>query len=296
MLRTRGESVTAVVFVAPATLLLALFVLWPTARMVLLSFRDASWAAPDAALVGGENYTDLVADPAFREALRNTFVFTLLVVPAQTALALLLAAWVHGRGWWRRVLRVSVFLPTTISLAVLAVVWHLMLEPATATGAGLINGLLVAVGLPAQPFLTNRWQALPTIALMSVWQGVGLQMMVFLAGLQQIPAQRYEAARIDGAGPWRRLVHVTLPGLAPTAVFVVMVTTIFALRLFVQPFLMTRGGPSGATISLVQYIYESAFFTRDLGLACAAGSVFFAIVLAITIALRRLLRFAEALE
>jgi ABC-type sugar transport system permease subunit len=121
MLRTRGESVTAVVFVAPATLLLALFVLWPTARMVLLSFRDASWAAPDAALVGGENYTDLVADPAFREALRNTFVFTLLVVPAQTALALLLAVWVHGRGWWRRgSCGRSVFLPTTVSLAVLS--------------------------------------------------------------------------------------------------------------------------------------------------------------------------------
>jgi ABC-type sugar transport system permease subunit len=168
-----------------------------------------------------------------------------------------------------------------------------MYEPATPTGAGLFNGLLTTLGLPAQPFLTGPFQALAALVLMSIWQGAGLQMMVFLAGLQQIPTQLYEAARLDGAGPWQRLRHVTLPGLAPTTVFVVLITTIFALKLFVQPFLMTRGGPQHATLSLVQYVYEAAFFARDLGLACAAGATFLLIVMALTLILRLLARRAE---
>jgi ABC-type sugar transport system permease subunit len=121
-------------------------------------------------------------------------------------------------------------------------------------------------------------------------------MMIFIAALQQVPSQLHEAAVLDGARNWRRFWHVTLPWIAPTAVFVVMVTTIFALKLFVQPFLMTRGGPEFSTISIVQYIYEAAFFRRDLGLASAAGAVFLTAVLLIALMQRRLLRVAETLR
>jgi ABC-type sugar transport system permease subunit len=178
---------------------------------------------------------------------------------------------------------------------VLSVVWKLLCEPVSRSGSGLFNGLLLSLNLPAQPFLTSPDQALGVIVIMSIWQGVGLQMLVFCAALQQVPEQLYHAAELDGAGRWHRFWSVTLPGIAPTCVFVVIITTVLALKLFVQPFLMTRGGPQGSTMSMVQYIYETAFVHRDLGLACAAGSVFFVAVSVITLALRRASRAVEAL-
>ena len=122
---------------------------------------------------------------------------------------------------------------------------------------------------------------MPCIVVMSVWQGVGFQMMIFLSGLQTIPGQLYEAASLDGASRWQRFYHVTLPGVAPTTALVVLITTIFALKLFVQPYLMTGGGPQGSTIPVVQYIYRAAFRRGDLGLACAAAVVFFVVVTAV---------------
>ena len=293
MILTRRERVLGWCFVAPAALFVAVFVIWPTSHMVLTSFRQASWSGMHGGgFAGLSNYADLLATPTFRHSLRNTALFAALVVPLQTALALLFAVWVDGVGVTRRFLRIAVFVPTTISLAVLSVLWKLMYEPS----GGLINGLLTSIGLPPQPFLTSTHQALPAIVVMSVWQGVGLQMLIFLSGLQQIPKELYEAARLDGAGSWRCFRNVTLPGLAPTTVFVVMVTTILALRLFVQPHLMTSGGPEFATLSVVQYIRETAFLHRDLGLACAAGTVFLVLVLLLTLVLRRLLRAAEVSE
>lgn len=293
--RTR-ERLLAIAFVAPAVMIIAAFVIWPTISMVLTSLRQPLFSDPlGGAFVGAGNYRAVLDDPSFRDALRNTAIFTVAVVPLQTVLALLLAVWVNGPGLSKRVLRACVFLPTTVSLTVLAVLWKLMLEPANPSGSGLINGLLTSAGIPAQPFLTSTQQALPAIVLMSVWQGVGLQMMILLAGLQQIPEQLYEAARLDGAGRVKQFFHVTLPGVAPTAAFVTMITTIFALKLFVQPYLMTGGGPQGSTIAVVQYVYEAAFRGRDLGLACAAAVLFFGGVLVITLAQRWSLRFTERL-
>jgi ABC-type sugar transport system permease subunit len=294
MRNTRQEKLTGWLLVAPATVFVAAFVAWPTVHMLLTSGQDVGLGRRPAEWVGGQNYHDLWVDPVFWQSVWNTAWFTLLVVPLQTAAALGFAVWVNRPGVSARFLRAAVFLPTTVSLAVLSVVWDLLYEPATATGAGLLNGLLQALHLPPQPFLSSADQALYAIVVMSVWQGVGLQMMVFLSGLQQVPEQLHEAARLDGANRWQDFRHVTLPQLAPTTVFVVMVTMIFALRLFVQPFLMTRGGPENATISVVQYIYEKAFFERNFGLACAAGSVFFVLVFGVTLGLRRLLRAAEA--
>ncbi|UCF34555.1 MAG: sugar ABC transporter permease, partial [Phycisphaerales bacterium] len=181
-----------------------------------------------------------------------------------------------------------------LSLTVLSVVWKLLYEPSTATGAGLFNGLLTSVHIRPQPFLTSVKQAMPAIAAMSIWQGLGLQMMIFLSALQQVPKELAEAAFLDGAGRWRRFWSVTFPAIAPTGMFVVIVTTVFALKLFVQPFLMTRGGPQGSTISMVQYIYETAFYERDLGLACAAGAIFFVAVALLTLIQRRLTVATEA--
>lgn len=295
MAGSRREKWVAFAFVAPATILIGLFVLLPALNMLLTSTQQQSLTARDGGtFIGIENYRLLAADPAFIQSVRNTAWFALAVTILQTLVALALASWANGPGFSRRFLRWAIFLPTTISLAVLSVLWKLMYEPASATGTGLVNGLIGSVGLPTQPFLTNPHQALPAIVFMSIWQGVGLQMMIFLAGLQSVPAELYEAAQLDGAGRPRRFAHITLPHLAPTVVFVVTITAIFGFRLFVQPFLMTRGGPQGATMSLLQYIYETAFFQRDLGLACAAGVVLFVVVLSLTVLLRWLMRRVEA--
>lgn len=291
MLHLRTDRWLAWLFVAPAVVLMGLFVLLPAAAMLGLSFSDASLTLRRAPVwVGLRNYADLARDAGFRHALRNTAVFAVLVTPIQTALALLLALACDGRGFGRRLLRLCVFVPTTLSLAVLSVVWKLLYAPLSADGGGLVNGLLTSLGLPPQPLLTSPSQALYAIVAMSVWQGVGLQMAIFLAGLQQIPRVLYEAAALDGAGRCVRLRHVTLPSLAPTVVFVVLITSVFAFKLFVQPYVMTGGGPQDATRSLVQFIYEAAFRQRSLGLASAAGVVFLVLVLALTLLLRRLMQ------
>lgn len=270
------ERIAAFFFIAPAAILIGCFILWPAVQMVISSFYDLGLTQrPSAEFCGADNYRFLVQYDTFAKSVCNTFYFTILVVPLQTGLALLLAAWFNRPQKGMRFFRMAVFVPTAISLTVLSVLWDLIYAPASATGSGLFNGFLQALRLPPQPFLTSPHQAMNAIVAMSIWQGVGFQMMIFLAGLQNIPAQRYEAASIDGANSIQKFVHVTMPGIAPTAMFVLLITTIFALKLFVQPYLMTQGGPQGSTISIVQYIYEAAFFGRDLGLACAAGTLFF---------------------
>jgi ABC-type sugar transport system permease subunit len=279
----RRQRLAAMLFILPAALLGAVFLLTPAAIMASTAVRLQSLTAAEAGpYCGGENLRAVLADTDFRNAVRNTSLFTAIVVPAQVALALLLAIWTDGPGWSRRFLRAAVFVPTTISLTVLAVLWKLILAPASASGGGLLNGVLAALHLPPQPFLTSPSQAMACLIAMSIWQGAGFQMMIFLAGLQNIPDELYEAAALDGAGARRRFLHVTLPGIAPTAVLVIMVTTILAFKLFVQPYLMTRGGPQGSTLSIVQYMYRAAFYMRDLGLACATAVVFTAGIAVLT--------------
>jgi ABC-type sugar transport system permease subunit len=166
----------------------------------------------------------------------------------------------------------------------------MLYQPADGAAMGLINRVIASLGLPAQAWLREPHLALPAIAAMSIWQGVGLQMMVFLAGLQNVSREQLEAARIDGAGAWQRTWHVTIPALRNTIVFVVTVTTILAFRLFVQPYLMTRGGPGDSTRSIIQAIYETTFIAQDLGRACAAAFVFLALVAGLTWLQRAVLR------
>jgi ABC-type sugar transport system permease subunit len=172
-------------------------------------------------------------------------------------------------------------------MPVLAVLWTMLYQPAQGDEAGLVNAVLVALGFAPHAWLREPNLALPALAFMSIWQGVGLQMMVFLAGLQNVSRELLEAARIDGASALQRVVHVIVPALRNTIVFVVTVTTVLAFRLFVQPYLMTRGGPENRTLSIVQSIYETTFLGQNLGRACAAAFLFLALVAALTLAQRR---------
>lgn len=275
--RARGRS--AKWFLLPAMALLAVFIVWPLLRAGWWSFTNADLLSPERAHgVGLENYADLWADGRFRRAFANTWMFALLVVPVQTVAAFFLALWVNRPEPAWRMLRGVFFVPVVVAMPVLAVVWTLLYQPAQGGDMGPVNAALGVFGVPPQAWLRDPALALPAIAFMSVWQGTGLQMMVFLAGLQGVPKELLDAARIDGAGAWQRVRHVVVPAMRNTIIFVVTVTTILAFRIFVQPYLMTRGGPGNGTLSLIQSVYETTFVSQDLGRACAAAMVFLALV------------------
>lgn len=262
-------------FLLPALLLLGVFVVWPLARAAVWSFSNADLLNPSRSQgVGWGNYSSLLADARFRQAFGNTARFALFVVPVQVTLAFLLALWVNRPDPVWRWLRSVFFVPTVIAMPVLAVLWTKLYQPAQGAEMGLVNAALGTVGLTPRAWLHDPNWALPALAFMSIWQGVGLQMMVFLAGLQGVPAELLEAARIDGAGAFQRVVHVILPALRNTVVFMLTVTTILAFRLFVQPYLMTHGGPANRTRALIQSIYETTFLDQELGRACAAAFLF----------------------
>lgn len=283
MRRPGQKTLDAWILLAPALLVLGLFVVWPMLRAIGWSLQSVSILDPDrAAFVGLANYSQLLSDPRFRTAFGNTALFAVYVVPIQTALAFFLALWVNRPEPAWRWLRGVFFFPMVISMPVLAVLWTLLYQPAEAGQMGLVNRAISLFGLPPQDWLQDPALALPAIAAMSVWQGVGFQMMIFLAGLQNLSTEQLEAARIDGANASQRLLFVILPGMRHSILFVAVTTTILSFRLFVQPYLMTRGGPEDRTLSLIQMIYETTFIERDLGLAAAGTFLFLLVVLVVT--------------
>ena len=278
-------------FLLPALALLAVFVVWPMLRALAWSFSNADLLAPERSRwISFANYSSLLGDPRFRHAFGNTALFALMVVPVQTVVAFFLALWVNRPEPAWRWLRAVFFVPVIVSMPVLAVLWTLLYQPAQGGQMGLINAALGLLGIPPQAWLGDPHLALAAIAFMSVWQGVGLQMMVFLAGLQDVSRELLDAARIDGAGAWQRVRHVVLPALRNTIIFVVTVTTILSFRLFVQPYLMTHGGPGNSTLSIVQSIYDTTFLSQDLGRACAATLLFLVPVALLTLLQRRAAR------
>jgi multiple sugar transport system permease protein len=240
--------------------------------------------------VGLEQYRRLLGDPTFRRALLNNTYFALVVVPVQTSLALAAAVLVDtrfpGRGW----VRAALFVPVVFPMAMVAVVWELVYAPGA---GGALNSWLEALTLGAwepRDFLRDPVLAMPALMVLSVWQGMGLQMVILLAGLQQIPRSLYESARLDGAGPWSRFRHVTLPQLRNPLVFVVVITAILAFRVFDQVQILTRGGPSDATTTVMYEAVTAAFTRQQVALASAMSVVFFAAVLALTWLGRRAFR------
>lgn len=284
----KSQAWTAAYFLTPALALIAVFVVWPLARAAWWSFTNADLLMPEKShWVGFNNYSDLLSDPRFRRAFANTALFALMVVPVQTALAFLLALWINRPEQPWRWLRAVFFVPVIVSMPVLAVLWTMLYQPVQGNETGLVNAAFSWLGLAPQAWLRDPQLALPALAAMSVWQGLGLQMMVFVAGLQDVPRELLEAARIDGAGGVQRVWHVVIPAMRNTIVFVLTVTTILAFRVFVQPYLMTRGGPGNSTLSVIQSIYEMTFLSQDLGRACAAAFLFLILVGLLTVLQRR---------
>nr|WP_062447740.1 sugar ABC transporter permease [Thalassobacillus devorans] len=278
---------TGYFFLAPALVLLGVFLLYPMGAAFYYSFTDFYILTPDdVSFIGLENFKYIVEDAQFRQAFWNTVYFSVIVVPVQLSVALGLALLINKKLRFRVFFRTAFFSPVVMSLVVVSILWTFMYNP----NEGLINQLLQTVGIPPQPFLTSPDQAMNSIIVMSVWQGAGFQMMIFLAGLQNIPNHLYEAADIDGASSWQKFWHITLPGLRNIALFIFITISIAAFKLLVQPMIMTQGGPLGTTKSLVYHIYETGFNYRDVGYASAMAVVFTVIVLVITIIQRVLIK------
>ena len=274
-------------FLGPFLLLLAVFQYWPVAQMVRDSLYDFELLNPGLRkFVWLENYLYVFTDPDRQQAFLVTFGFAAGVVATVIPTAFLLAAYLNGRLPARAVVRTIVFLPVVTSAVVIATMWTFLLEP----NNGLVNSALSAIGLPRLAFLTSKAQALPSIILMMLWQQTGFATVLFLSGLQSIPAEVEEAASIDGANTAQRLWHVTLPLMARTTVFVVVMMTVFSLQAFAPPLIMTGGGPEGTTNFLAFDIYTLAFNLQQPGLASAVSVVFMLVVLAISLLQMRLLR------
>ena len=285
--RKRNERIAAYVFVVPAVALLIAFLVVPMVYTAYYSVFQYQVMRPNnITFIGFENYANLFKDSDFWQSLRNTLYFTVVVVPTQTALALALALLVSKRFRGVAVFRTMYFSPQLTSMVVISVLWIVLYNSNPNTG--LINSLLVNLGMEPVNFLTNPKTAMNAIIFMSAWQGAGYQMMIFLAGLQGIPGEQYEAASMDGANRVQQFLYVTLPNLRGTIKYVIMITMIQAMKLFTQPYVMTQGGPENKTRTMVYYIYTQGFQKGNFGYACSVAAVFFVIVVTMSLVMQRI--------
>lgn len=281
MTRRRAWSIVPYLFIMPAMVGLGLFKLYPIMEGLRLSFYDVKPIARTQEFIGLANFLELVRDPVILRATWNTLLFNLVVTPTQIVLALALAVLVNRKGKVIQAFRSLFFMPAVISLVVASIIWKLMYNP----DSGLVNGLLIAVSLPAQTFLTSTSQAMASVMGMVVWKGVGYWMVILLAGLKDIPEGIQEAAIVDGAGPGRRFFSVTLPLLSPTLLFVVVADTVINFLLFVPVYVMTQGGPSDSTTLLMFEVYRNAFVYTRFGYAAAISTALL-LVIAMAVALQ----------
>lgn len=278
-------------FASPFVIVFGLFLAIPIVASFVLSFTGFGLAdlrnPIGTSFIGLDNYAALAQDRKFLAALGNTAYFVLAGVPLTLVLALLLATALNSAlVRFRTIFRVGYYLPVVTSIVAIAVVWRFLLNP----DQGLVNLILGQLGIRGPNWLADPLLAMPSIIAMAVWRNLGFAMVVFLAGLQTISASLYEAARIDGAGKWAEFRHVTLPGLRPTILFIVVTSTIGYLQLFEEPFVMTDGGPLDKTLSIAMYTYQQGFEFFHQGYAAAISYVLFLIVAVVAVVQFRLLR------
>src|SRR5688500_14454850 len=286
----RAEQRSGTLLAAPYALFLLAFAAYPIVFALVLVFLQ--WDLVTApSFAGLDNIRLLLHDGRFWQAVGNTFVFLAIHVPLQIATALALALALNRplvlRAFWRS----AFFLPVVISGAVVAILWSNLY----ATDVGLINGLLVRMGLNPVPWLTDPSTAMPAIAVMVTWKNVGFYVIIYLAGLQYIPRSCQEAIEIEGATSWQRFRFLTLPMLLPQTILVITLSTINGFQLFIEPYVMTGGGPLRRTYSIVLYLYTNAFSYQKMGYASTIGVALAMIIGAVVLIQRKLNGKAEAL-
>jgi multiple sugar transport system permease protein len=265
-------------FVLPFLLIYTIVLIYPLLSGIVLSFHRADLFGART-FVGLDNYVRLAGDPVFWQAMGNTFQLTLLIVPVLTAITLALALALNRRSKTAGFFRGLFFSSSVLSVTIVTLIWRFILTP----DAGLIAEILEATGREPIPFLSDPAYVIPALAITTIWWSIGLPMMLFLAGLQQIPGDVYEAAALDRASVWRTFLRITLPSLQRTLVLVIMLQTAAQLQLFGQAQLLTAGGPSGASRPVVLFIFEVSFVRWELGYAMAAAEALFTLVLVVTL-------------
>ncbi|MEV6273295.1 carbohydrate ABC transporter permease [Kribbella sp. NPDC004138] len=279
--RARGEGATGWAFVSPSVVLILGLGVVPVVWSLLLSFQVNDLVSPSQ-WVGLANYQALVKDPAFGSAVVHTLIYTALYVPLSVVAGLAIAIALDRKIALIGLYRTLVFVPFVVSAAAQGVLFSFVLDPEF----GVANSLLHKVGLPAQGFFSDPGQALYLLVAISLWSGTGFCVIVYLAGLQGVSTDLVEAARIDGAGRWGVLRHVTLPALTPVTIFLLLFQTINALQVFDLVFVTTKGGPLGSTTVIVYFIWEKAFKTFTAGYSAAAAYTLAVALLVIGVALQ----------
>lgn len=292
----RAEARAGWAMTVPALTAIGLFFVVPALASLVLSFTDFDiYALADLKnlrFIGFDNYQRLLTNPLFWQAMGNTLWFVVLGVPLIVALSLGAALLVHARTVkWRAVWRVALFTPFVTTLVATAVVWNYLLH----TRYGLINYGLGFLGVAPVDWLGNPSTALPAILLFVAWKSFGYNMIIFLASLQTVNKDLLDAARVDGAGPWMRFRHVTLPAIAPTVLLVTILTVAGMFQLFAEPYVMTQGGPAKSTVTVLYFMFEEGFKWWNLGSGAAVAFILFLCIFATTLVQMKLARRSGAI-
>jgi sn-glycerol 3-phosphate transport system permease protein len=279
------DHIRPYLMIAPALIVFILFFLYPIGYMIFLSFHEWNFISPEKTYVGMENFKRLLTDPTFLEVIKNTIEYTFLTVFFTITISLALSLWLNKKGWIYSFVQGAVFSPHIIALVSVAMLWMWIMD----ADYGLLNWFVTLLGFEKVPWLTDPGVALISLVIVSVWKSVGYYTLIFIAGLQSIPENLYEAAALDKASKWRVLTKITLPMLTPTLFFLTIIGLINSIQVFETISIMTGGGPVNSTNTLVYYIYENGFKFFKLGNASAAGVILLVILTILTLIYFKLL-------
>lgn len=287
--RRRVRWQPAWLFMAPSLAILGVFVIYPILVSFWYSLHDWTIGAAEQPFVGLGNYVALTKDPQFWNALANTLELTVVSVVVLIVLGLALAIGLLRDSVVTKVVRSAFFFPTIVSLTSIGLVWRFLLDPQL----GLVAGVSGALGLPAVAWLQSTSLALPAVIFVDIWKNLGFVMIIVLGGLKGVPAERFEAGRLDGAGDWQLVRYITLPSIRPTLLFATLILTIQSLQLFDLVYVMTGGGPLFATDTLVTEVFREGFVNYKTGYASAVSWVLFALIMLISLLQLRIFRYDD---
>lgn len=281
MKRRSKKSFLSYFLVSPYLVHLLLFISFPVIFSVVLTFQKWNIIS-EMQFVGVDNYIRIFHDRLFWKALVNTVTFLVIHIPLQIVIALMLAYFLDQKLFLKGFFRATFFMPVVISGVVVTMVWQQLYG----LDSGLINKLLVSIGLGKVPWLTDKNVAMISIAIMATWKNVGLYVILFLVGLQSVPRRYYEAADVEGANQWQKFRFITLPAINPTIFMVTILSTIGGFNLFIEPYIMTGGGPLNSTLSAMLYIYKHAFEYYHMGYSATLG-IFFAFIIMMVVVVQK---------
>ncbi len=280
----KQATINSYLLVSPYIIHVCVFVLFPVGFSLFLTFHEWNIIGP-MKYIGLTNYEKLLMDDYFLKSIRNTLVFLGIHIPLQIIIALGLALTLNQKIWFRAFFRGSFFMPVVVSGVVITIMWQQLYG----YEMGSINKILMMFGLDKVGWLIDPVWAMPSIAIMATWKNVGLYIILFLVGLQSVPKSLYEAADLEGASSWQKFWYITLPVINPTVVMVMILSTIGGFSLFIEPYVLTGGGPLNSTLSSVLYIYKQGFFYYHMGYAATLGLIFALLILVVIFIQRRVI-------